>query len=87
MSYQIRVTNAARKSLESLPENALPRIEVAIDNLAETPSPSGVKKLSGVKNRYRVRVGDYRIVYSVFDEILVVEIVAVGQRGGIYKSR
>ncbi len=87
MSYQIRVTNAARKSLESLPENALPRIEVAIDNLTETPRPSGVKKLSGVKNRYRVRVGDYRIVYSVFDEILVVEIVAVGQRGGIYKSR
>jgi len=87
VSYQIRVTNAARKSLESLPENALPRIEIAIDNLAETPRPSGVKKLSGLKNRYRVRVGDYRIIYSVFDEILVIEIVAVGQRGGIYKSR
>ena len=87
MSYQIRVTNAARKSLESLPKNALPRIEKAIDDLAETPRPSGVKKLSGVRNRYRVRVGDYRIIYSVFDEILVVEIVAVGQRGGIYESQ
>lgn len=87
MSYQVRVTNAARKSLESLPKNALPRIEVAIDNLAQTPRPSGVKKLSGVKNRYRVRVGDYRIVYSVFDEILVIEIVAMGTGGGIYESR
>lgn len=87
MSYQIRVTNAARKSLESLPKNALPRIEIAIDNLAQTPRPSSVKKLSGLKNRYRVRVGDYRIIYSIFDEVLVVEIVAVGTRGGIYESR
>lgn len=84
MSYQIRVTNAARKSLESLPKNALPRIEIAIDNLAQTPRPSSVKKLSGLKNRHRARVGDYRIIYSVFDDVLLIEIVAVGHRGQVY---
>ena len=56
---------------------------MAIDNLAHDPRPSGVKKLKGSPD-YRIRVGDYRVIYSIFDVVLLVEIVKVGQRGNFY---
>ena len=47
--------------------------------------PNGCKKLKGVKNSYRIRVGDYRIIYKIVDNLLVIEIVAIGHRKDIYK--
>jgi len=81
--YQITVTRSARKQLLQIPDKAKAAIQAAIGALATDPRPSGVKKLKGQEG-YRIRVGDYRILYSIFDNILLVEVVKVGQRGNFY---
>ena len=81
--YRIVVTRPAQKQLLKLPKEATDRLQMAIDNLAHDPRPSGVKKLKGSPD-YRIRVGDYRVIYSIFDVVLLVEIVKVGQRGNFY---
>jgi mRNA interferase RelE/StbE len=50
------------------------------------PRPNGVKKLQGEENSYRIRVGDYRVIYDIFDDILLVKIVDVGHRSKVYKD-
>jgi mRNA interferase RelE/StbE len=62
------------------------RLKPAIDGLAEEPRPDGVVKLKGEENAYRVRVGDYRIVYEVRDNVLLVLIVKIGHRREIYRK-
>jgi mRNA interferase RelE/StbE len=57
----------------------------AIDNLADNPRPNGYTKLTG-RSGYRIRVGSYRIIYNVFDNNLVIEVVNIGSRGGIYED-
>lgn len=81
--YRISVTRPTRKQLLQIPDRAKDAIQAAIDALATNPRPSGVKKLKGQEG-YRIRVGDYRILYSIFDNILLVEVVKVGQRGNFY---
>lgn len=81
--YRIAVTRPARKQLLQVPDKAKGAIQAAIDALAANPRPSGVKKLKGQEG-YRIRVGDYRILYSIFNSILLVEVVKVGQRGNFY---
>ncbi len=61
------------------------RIAAAIDRLAVDPRPSGVRKLTGADNLWRIRVGDYRIVYEIEDDRLVVLIVRIGHRRDIYR--
>jgi mRNA interferase RelE/StbE len=60
-------------------------IVVAIDKLAEDPRPDGVKKLKGEDNAYRIRVGDYRIIYTIEDVIKIVEIQRIRHRKDAYK--
>lgn len=81
--YRIVVTRPAQKQLLRLPKEATDRLQTAIDALAHDPRPSGVKKLKG-REGYRIRVGDYRVLYSIFDAVLLVEVVKVGQRGNFY---
>lgn len=81
--YRIVVTRPAQKQLLKLPKEATDQLQAAIDMLATDPRPSGVKKLKG-REGYRIRVGDYRVLYSIFDAVLLVEIVKVGQRGNFY---
>ena len=81
--YRITVARPARKQLLQVPDKAKAAIQAAIDALATNPRPSGVKKLKGQEG-YRIRVGDYRILYSIFDNVLLVEVVKVGQRGNFY---
>jgi len=57
----------------------------AIDGLTENPRPHGYKKLTG-RNGYRIRVGTYRILYDIFDTSLIIEVVNVGSRGGVYED-
>ncbi len=78
MAYEIEISRAAAKQLTKV------RIDEAIRSLAEVPRPPGAKKLVGL-DAYRVRVGEYRIVYEVRDRVLVVLVVAVGDRREIYK--
>ncbi|WP_372726681.1 type II toxin-antitoxin system RelE/ParE family toxin [Nostoc sp. TCL26-01] len=62
------------------------RIQTKIDDLAIEPRPNGVKKLKGEENSYRIRVGDYRVIYDIFDDVLLVSVVSVGHRSEVYKD-
>jgi mRNA interferase RelE/StbE len=73
--------------MAALPSDVLPRVDAAILALAETPRPTGTKKLRGGSGLYRIRVGDYRIVYDVNDRERVVSIATVGHRSDVYRRR
>ena len=86
MSYEIIFKRKARKSVVRFPENLYERVTRAIDDLAEDPRLRGAVKMRGTGEReeWRLRVGDYRIVYRVDDEAREVIILAVGHRGSVY---
>ncbi|MBH8555133.1 type II toxin-antitoxin system RelE/ParE family toxin [Nostocaceae cyanobacterium CENA357] len=84
--YQIELTKSATKQLNKLPINIKERIDARILDLAIEPRPDGVKKIKGDENSYRIRVGDYRIIYEIYDEILLISVVKVGHRSKIYKD-
>lgn len=83
--YSIEIKKSAAKEIEDLPPADRRRVVERIGTLAEDPRPAGCEKLAGGE-RYRVRQGDYRIVYSVEDERLVVWVVKVGHRRDVYRS-
>lgn len=83
MSYKITVTRKAIKALEKISEPHYSQIKTSIYQLAEDPRPIGCKKLKG-RDGYRIRVGNYRIIYEIFDQILTIDIIAVGHRKDIY---
>jgi len=85
MPYKIVVKASARKEIERLPVNVTEAIDKKITLLADNPRLIGSVKLSGFINLYRVRVMDYRIVYSIHDKIIVVEIIKIAHRKEIYK--
>jgi mRNA interferase RelE/StbE len=87
MTYQVQVVPAAVRQLGKLDPPARRRVQAAIELLAEEPRPSGAKKLVGGDGEWRVRTGDYRIVYEVHDAVLVILVVAVGHRRDIYQRR
>ncbi len=84
--YEIQFTRAAERGLASLPKADLRRVDAAILGLAGDRHPPGSKKLQGEKDLDRIRVGDYRVVYKVEAERLVVLVVNVGNRGDVYRS-
>ncbi|WP_216215630.1 type II toxin-antitoxin system RelE family toxin [Amycolatopsis aidingensis] len=86
MSYQIRITPTALKALRKLDKPVRRRIQTAIDGLKDAPRPPGVIALQGVPDAYRIRAGDYRIVYQVKDDQLLVLVVDLGHRREIYKN-
>jgi mRNA interferase RelE/StbE len=78
--------NAVLKSnYGPIPQPYRDRIIAAVRNLAEEPMPSGVKKLTG-REAWRIRVGDYRIIYEIQDQALIVLVVSIGHRRDIYQS-
>ncbi len=85
MTYQVEIARRAAKALARLPRKEQQRVRLAIDLLAETPRPPGCVALAGEARAYRVRVGDYRIVYEVFDDRLVVQVVRIGHRRDVYR--
>jgi mRNA interferase RelE/StbE len=84
--YEVKFTKGARKLFRKLSQELQARIQSQIDDLAIEPRPDGVKKLQGEENSYRIRVGEYRVVYEIYDDILLVTIVRVGHRNKIYKD-
>ena len=84
--YEVRIAPAAQKELDRLPQKPRQRVERAILGLAVDPRPSGCRKLQGVDDTYRIRVGDYRVIYCVYDAELVVLIVKVGDRKDVYRK-
>lgn len=83
--YSVRFVRSARKELERLSDEVLGRVFPRIEALAETPRPPGCKKLRGAKDMWRIRVGNYRVVYQIDDDVLVVEVRAVADRKDIYE--
>ncbi len=83
MVYNITITKRAIKALEKINEPYFSKIKQAIYNLANNPRPAGSKKLKG-RDAYRIRVADYRIIYDIFDEILLIDVIDLGHRKEIY---
>jgi mRNA interferase RelE/StbE len=86
MPYRIEVKPQAEKALAKIPNPHRRRIAKAIDALAREPRPAGCIKLAGADDAYRIRVGDYRIVYQIEDKILVVYIIRVAHRKDVYRG-
>jgi mRNA interferase RelE/StbE len=82
-SYKVLIRRSAAGELERVPKKDLRRIVERIQGLEATPRPQSCEKLSA-QERYRIRQGDYRIVYSINDEDRTVEVVKVGHRSEIY---
>jgi mRNA interferase RelE/StbE len=83
--YTIEIAPAAERALKKLQADIQKRIIKALLKLQEDPRPAGVKKLSGEDDLYRIRVGDYRIVYQIRDNELVVLVVRVAHRRDVYR--
>jgi mRNA interferase RelE/StbE len=83
-SYRLSIKPSAAKEIEALPKNDRVRVIKRIKSLAENPRPPGSEKLSG-NDKYRVRQGQYRIVYSVSDQELIVLVVKVAHRREVYR--
>lgn len=85
MAYRIEVKPSAARVLTKLPRPAQRRIARKIDALAKDPRPRGAEKLRGADDLYRVRAGDYRVIYRIRDDVLLVLVVRIGHRREVYR--
>ena len=85
--YELRVKSSVAKDLRGVPKADVRRILVRIEALRDDPRAPGCEKLAGAGELYRVRQGVYRIVYTIHDERVVVEVIRVGHRGEVYRGR
>ncbi len=83
--YEVRLARGAVRSLARLQRQDQRRIQAAIDLLADHPRPPGCIPLKGEEGVYRVRVGDYWIVYEILDQVLLIQVVRIGHRREVYR--
>jgi mRNA interferase RelE/StbE len=84
--YSLSIKPSAAKELQAISDKAtLTRLIEKIKSLATQPRPLGSEKLAGRPNLYRIRQGNYRVIYSVDDETQIVDVVKVGHRGDVYR--
>jgi len=84
-SYRIEFVQSARKDIRAIDRQWIPKVVDAIYGLAQNPHPAGSKKLIGSERTYRIRVGDYRVIYDVEDIVRVVLITRVRHRKDVYR--
>jgi mRNA interferase RelE/StbE len=82
--YRVILSRRARKNLDALPDDTAARVLARLEDLQANPRPADVKKLKG-REGWRIRVGDYRVIYSINDRELLILIVQVGHRGDVYR--
>lgn len=83
--YKISITKQALKELEHLPKKETQQISKAIDGLSNNPRPSGCKKLKGESEyMWRIRVGNYRVIYTIDDQVKIIDVRKIGHRKDIY---
>jgi len=87
MTYKVTIAPAAERQLRKLDPQARRRIHAAIELLSENPRPPKAIQLVGGAGEWRVRTGDYRIIYEIHDDHLIVLVLRVGHRREIYESR
>lgn len=85
MAYEVEVHHRAARQITRLPRQEQDRIRQSIDELRAEPRPSSCVKLSGTRNGYRVRSGNYRIVYTVDDSVRIVTVERVAHRREVYR--
>ncbi len=85
MRYTLHVPTRVRKDLESVPFSQRKRIDARMVSLAENPRPVGCVKLQGLHDYWRIRVGDFRIVYTIQDDQLLVLVVRIAHRRDVYR--
>ena len=84
--YRIDFKPSAEKSLAKLPADLQKRIVRAVELLAENPRPHGVVKMEGDETLWRIRVGDFHVVYEIHDSVLLVMVLRVGHRREVYRG-
>jgi len=84
-SYKVELSNSAEKALFKIPKKMLTKVTSALEGLAYNPRPQGCKKLSGYEDVYRIRIGDYRVIYEIHDEIILVKVLKIGHRRDVYR--
>jgi mRNA interferase RelE/StbE len=84
MAYRIELSRDAERQIERFPPALHARVSAALDALRIDPRPRGVRKLTGFANRWRIRVGDYRIIYEIHDGQLLIIVLEAGHRRDIY---
>ncbi len=82
--YKVVITTSVQKYLDKLPDALADKLERAMIKLEDNARPNGCEKMAG-KNAYRIRVGDYRIIYTIQDKILLVTVIDAGHRREIYR--
>jgi mRNA interferase RelE/StbE len=85
MSYEIKIMPAAHRQLAALPKVVLTRVDSKILALSDNPRPQGVKKLHAEEGLYRIRIGDYRVVYAIDDPTSTVLVIKIGHRSDVYE--
>jgi mRNA interferase RelE/StbE len=85
MLYQLVIKRPAEKELAGLPVDIRKRVIARLLALEENPRPPGIKKLQG-EDAYRLRVGDYRVLYTIHDEARIVTVYAIGHRREVYRD-
>ncbi len=85
MAYIVDFRPSARKSLGKLPRRDQMRIVSAAEGLSQEPRPLGSKKLGAEENLWRIRVGDYRVIYQIEDNRLLILVVKIGHRKDVYR--
>lgn len=83
-SYAVELKASARKELESLPDTVLARVVSKLESLTHDQRPAGCKKLKGYKDQWRVRIGDWRIVYIIDDDAKLVSVTRIAHRREAY---
>lgn len=84
-SYRIELTRSAEKDLRKIDKSKVAAIYREIERLETDPRPHGVKKLAGADRTYRIRIGDYRVVYEIEDEVLLVLVIRIAHRKDVYR--
>lgn len=87
MTYQVQISPAALRQLRKLDPPAKRRLQAAIELLSDEPRPGGAKKLVRGEGEWRARTGEYRIIYEIHDNVLLVLVLAVRHRRDIYQRR
>jgi mRNA interferase RelE/StbE len=85
VKYSLEIKQSAQKELDALDDTLFTRIDRKILALAENPRPSGCKKLKGYKDQWRVRVGDWRVLYIIDDAAKLVSVMRVAHRREVYQ--
>jgi mRNA interferase RelE/StbE len=85
VSYTIEFSRRAERDFKDLPKSVQLKLVPKIDSLANEPRPRGVKKLEGEEELYRIRVGDYRVIYQVQDKALIVLVIKIADRKEVYR--